>query len=99
MTAAPIQPLPQAVETGTHSSKQPADSVMATGPRRDRTAELMGRLLLNREQVAALLGVSEATVETLHRTGRLKGAQVGKELRWQPAWVQKYADELEPIDS
>lgn len=65
-------------------------------PTHDRTPELLNRLLLDRSQVAEALGTTVATIETLHRTGRLQGVKVGKALFWKPQWVREYVDGLQP---
>ena len=60
------------------------------------TAELMSRLLLNREQVAELLGVPPETIGNLHRVKLLPAVRVGKRLCWKPDTVKMYVDSLEP---
>ena len=63
-------------------------------PHLDHTQALMDRLLLSRDQVAEVLGVDSATIETLHRNGTLRGRRVGKELHWRPEWVRMFVEEL-----
>lgn len=53
-----------------------------------------GSLVFTREQVAALLQVSEDTIANLHRTGQLRGVKIGKHLRWRPADVRAFVEGL-----
>ena len=62
------------------------------------TAELMGQLLLDKDQTAAVLNVPPATIENLHRARLLRGCLVGKHLRWRPSDVRKYVDSLEAVN-
>ncbi|UCE61276.1 MAG: helix-turn-helix domain-containing protein [Phycisphaerales bacterium] len=64
----------------------------------DSTDTLMRRLLLSREQVAALLGVPESSVDYLHRVKQLRAVKVGKMNRWKPAAVREFVDRLEAED-
>jgi hypothetical protein len=63
------------------------------------TPDLMSRLLLNRDQVAALLEVDPATVDYLHRMRRLRAVRVGKVNRWKPADVKAYVESLSPSET
>jgi len=58
------------------------------------TTDLLSRLLLTREETAELLTVPATTIDNLHRTGQLCGVKVGKHLRWTPAVVRQYVDQL-----
>ena len=60
------------------------------------TAELMGKLLLTREEVSQLLEVPPDTIANLHRVRLLLGVKVGKHLRWKPEDVRQYVDGLGP---
>lgn len=60
------------------------------------TAELMARLLLNREQVAELLGVKPGAVDQLHRVNLLPACKVGCRLVWKPETVREYVENLIP---
>ena len=62
---------------------------------RDRTAELLSRVLLDREQRAEVLGVEPVTVSYLHRIGVLRGVRVGRRLHWRPADIRQYVESLE----
>lgn len=64
-----------------------------------RTAELMERLLLTREQVGVLLAVDEGAVDHLHRIGKLVACKVGKGNRWRPADVRAFVEGLQPDGS
>jgi excisionase family DNA binding protein len=50
--------------------------------------------LLTVRDVAALLAVQPRTVLGLHRTGRLLGFKIGRELRWRPSDVQTFITDL-----
>ena len=69
---------------------------MQPGPPATSTDQLMHRLLLTREQVAAVLGVPESTVDYLHRVRTLRAVKVGKHLAWKPEAVRQYVESLEP---
>lgn len=58
--------------------------------------ELLTRLLLDRDQVASILGVDGATVDNLHRVRRLRAVRVGRENRWKPQTVRDFVESLEP---
>ena len=60
------------------------------------TRELLGRLLLTRTEVASILGVSENTVDNLHRTRQLSAVKVGKFNLWKPESVRRFVEKLEP---
>ena len=62
---------------------------------RDRTAELMGKLLLTDAEVAELLSITVNGVHYLHRIGKLRGKPVGGTLHWLPHSVQMFVDGLE----
>ena len=51
-------------------------------------------LALKAEDVAALLQVPVGTVKYLHRVGQLRGAKVGRYLRWLPETVESYRRKL-----
>ena len=53
-------------------------------------------LVLKRGQVAALLQVSEDSIDNLHRTKQLIGVKVGKFLRWRLPDVKAYIEGLIP---
>ena len=53
-------------------------------------------LLLDREDVAALLGVPATTVDNLHRMRQLPAVRVGKHNRWKPGAVRDFIASLEP---
>ncbi len=61
-----------------------------------KTAELMAKLLLTREEVSQLLEVPPDTIANLHRVRLLPGVKVGKHLRWKPEDVRQYVDGLGP---
>lgn len=46
-------------------------------------------------QAAQALGVTPRTVETLHRTGRLRGFIVAGKLRWRASAVETFAQRCE----
>ncbi len=69
---------------------------MSTAPTTTSTAELLTRLLLDRDQVAAILGVDGATIDNLHRVRRLRAVRVGRENRWKPQSVREFVENLEP---
>lgn len=46
--------------------------------------------------VAKLLTVTTETVQTLHRTGQLRGVIIGRHLRWRPDDVRRFIAELKP---
>lgn len=51
--------------------------------------------LLSKGQVAALLGIPESSVQTLHENRQLRGGvRVSKWLRWKPADVRAFIDGL-----
>lgn len=52
--------------------------------------------LLTDEQTAKLLAVTPDTIRNLHRTGQLRGVLVGRHLRWRPADVRHFIDNLRP---
>ena len=61
--------------------------------------EATGRkpLLLDREQVAAMLTVKPKTVDWLRRNRKLPAVKVtAKDVRWLPETVQAYRDTLVP---
>ena len=58
-------------------------------------AELMSRLLLTKEEVAAVLGVPVGTVEYLARMKDLPGVMVGKHKMWKPQTVKAFVEGLE----
>jgi excisionase family DNA binding protein len=64
--------------------------------KRDRTAELMGKLVLTREETAEVLSVPPGTVDYLHRVRRLPAVRVGKENRWKPDTIRRYVESLQP---
>jgi excisionase family DNA binding protein len=68
----------------------------APGHNGDRTAELLGRLLLGKSEVAELLGVSEKSIEYLHRVRELPAVKVGKSLHWKPQTVAEFVERLQP---
>ena len=49
--------------------------------------------VLNRHAVKARLGISDTTFWDLLRKGKLHGFYVGRDLRFEPAEVQRYIDE------
>jgi len=51
-------------------------------------------LVLRRDEVAALLQVSENTVANLHRLRQLEGVKIGKYLRWRPDDVRAFVERL-----
>ena len=53
-------------------------------------------LVLKRGQVAALLQVSEDSIDNLHRTKQLVAVKCGKFLRWRLPDIQAYIDGLIP---
>ncbi len=53
-------------------------------------------LVLKRGQVAAMLQVSEDSIDNLHRTKQLIGVKVGKFLRWRLPDVKAYIEGLIP---
>ncbi|MCH8851618.1 MAG: hypothetical protein IID41_03085 [Planctomycetes bacterium] len=53
-------------------------------------------LVLTRPQVAALLQVSEDSIDNLHRTKQLVAVKCGKFLRWRLPDVKSYIDGLIP---
>ena len=53
-------------------------------------------LVLTRPQVAALLQISEDSIDNLHRTKQLIGVKVGKFLRWRLPDVKAYIEGLIP---
>ena len=61
-----------------------------------RTVELLGQLVLTRDEVAELLSVKTPTIDNLHESGRLRAVRIGKENRWKPSAVQEYVESLEP---
>ena len=61
----------------------------------DRTRELMDRLLVDRDQVAELLGTRVGTVDYLHRVGKLPAVKVGRDLHWKPEAVKTFVDGLQ----
>ena len=61
-----------------------------------KTAELMAKLLLTREEVSQLLVVPPDTITNLHRIRLLSGVKVGKHLRWKPEAVRQYVESLGP---
>ena len=63
-----------------------------------RTNELLGKLLLSKDEVAELLGVSAETVDYLHRVKNLRGVRVGKRNLWRPHDVQEYVEKLAPAE-
>ena len=70
---------------------------MSCGAPRDGTTDiLMRQLLLNRDQVAALLGVPAKTVDYLHRMRQLPAVRVGKFNIWKPQTLREFVDLLEP---
>lgn len=56
---------------------------------------LMQFVVLNKDETAAVLGVTPDTIENLHRTGQLRGVKVGKHLRWRPRDIVRFVDALE----
>ncbi len=52
-------------------------------------------LLWDKEQTGRALCVPPATVDNLHRVGRLPGVIIGKHLRWKPSLVRAFVDSLE----
>ena len=69
---------------------------MNTDPTNTTTAELLTRLLLDRDQVASILGVDCSTVDNLHRLRRLRAVRVGRQNRWKPQAVRDFVETLEP---
>ena len=59
------------------------------------TADLLSRLLLNRDEVAALLGVPPSTVTALHEGRVLRGVKISKYIRWRPEDVRAFVEGLE----
>lgn len=55
-------------------------------------------LLLNCDQVAALLQVTRDTIQNLHRVRQLRGVKVGKHLRWRPEDVRSFVERLAPVN-
>ena len=53
-------------------------------------------LVLTRPQVAALLQISEDSIDNLHRTRQLVAVKCGKFLRWRPLDVKAYIEALIP---
>ena len=53
-------------------------------------------LVLKRGQVAALLQVSEDSIDNLHRTKQLVAVKCGKFLRWRLPDVKAYIEALVP---
>jgi excisionase family DNA binding protein len=61
------------------------------------TTEIADRkLVLDADEVGALLGCSPWTVRFLHRTGQLPARRVGRLLKWTRADVEAYIGRLEP---
>ena len=53
-------------------------------------------LVLTRPQVAALLQISEDSIDNLHRTKQLVAVKCGKFLRWRLPDVKAYIEALIP---
>ena len=53
-------------------------------------------LVLTRPQVAALLQISEDSIDNLHRTKQLVAVTCGKFLRWRLSDVKAYTEALIP---
>ena len=53
-------------------------------------------LVLTRPQVAALLQISEDSIDNLHRTKQLVAVKCGKFLRWRFPDVKAYIEGLTP---
>ena len=53
-------------------------------------------LVLTRPQVAALLQISEDSIDNLHRTKQLVAVKCGKFLRWRLPDVKAYIEGLIP---
>ena len=51
-------------------------------------------LLWDAETTAVALSVTKSTVENLHRVKALEGFVVGRHLRWRPADVRRFVDQL-----
>ena len=75
-----------------------ADNEKTTNGRACDTAELMAKLLLDKDQTASVLNVPPATIENLHRCRQLRGVLVGRNLRWKPETVRQDVDGLNPSD-
>lgn len=43
--------------------------------------------MLTTAQVAQVFNVSEATVRAWHKSGKLRGVKVGRDIRWDPKMV------------
>lgn len=54
------------------------------------TQDIQTPVLLTRAEVAERLRCRPCTVGNLHRFGLLRGARVGRELRWTTAALEKY---------
>ena len=61
----------------------------------DAAPALLSDPLLTKSQVAAALGVTARSIETLHRTGRLRGFVILGRLRWRRSAVEQFAQDAE----
>ncbi len=77
--------------TGAATAKKP--SVAALPP---LSRELLGELLLNIHETAAVLHVKTETIRHLHRMGRLPAVRVGKCRMWTPATIKAFVAGLDP---